>query len=151
METMTERQTIALSSGSWLVGRLLEYRGTLGLPELDRTMPFLVAMPLGTDGALMTSKHGVYALGNMHGGPVLDLPVDDGGAFGPLRAGTPVERSDNRRQVAIADCHDTGALFIEASRLMNADNRISDDTHACNVDAVRRMTRPHAEVFAPAE
>lgn len=150
MAIMTEQLTISLSSASWLMGRLFEYRMDLDLPELDRDVPFLVAMPLGTDGVLVDTEIGFYTLANMHAGPKLDLPVDDGRPSGSMSVGSPIIRCDSRRIVTIADCHDTAALFVEASQSMNADNRISDDTHACNIDAAARFTRPYAEVFADA-
>lgn len=146
--TMTEDQTMALTSGTWLVRRLIEYRGKLGLPAPDLAVPFLVSMPAGMDGAMMTGEIGVYTLANMHAGPALDLPAPTDGAFDPVRVGTPVERSAQRRTVASADCHDTAALLSEASRLMNRDNRISDDTHACLLESIERMGRPYETIAA---
>lgn len=143
MPTMTEHQTMSLTAGTWLVGRLIEYRGKLGLPTLDLDIPFLVSMPAGMDGALMTGAIGVYTLANMHGGPTLDLPAPTDGGFDPVRVGTPVGRSEQRRLVAAANCHDTAALLAEASLLMNQDNRISDDTHACLLESIERMSRPY--------
>lgn len=150
MDTMTEHLTISLSSASWLIGRLFEFRADLGLPELDREAPFLVSMPLGTDGVLVDSEMGSYTLANMHAGPKLDLPVDEGLPFGPMSVGSPVLRCESRRIVINTDCHDTAALLIEASRLMNDGNLISDNTHASIVESVKRMSRPYAEVFASA-
>jgi hypothetical protein len=148
MPTMTEHQTMSLTAGTWLVGRLIEYRGKLGLPTLDLDVPFLVSMPADTDGALMTGAIGIYTLANMHAGPALDLPAPTDGAFDPVRVGTSVERSAQRRTVALADCHDVAALLTEASILMNRDNRISDDTHACLLESIERMSKPYETIAA---
>lgn len=142
MKTMTDEQVISMSFGTWAVRRLTELRSRLGLPALDATVPYLVAMPAGTDGALMNDGGVAFTLANRHAGPMLDLPVHAEDDLPPLRVGGEIERTEERRMVLLVSCHDTSALLAEASRMTMERGHISEDTHQCLVASSLRLDTP---------
>lgn len=126
---MTDDQIIAISTSAWLVGRLDEYRRDLGLPVLDRTRPFLMAMPADMDGALVGHGDDRFLIANRDGRQSFDLPAMDDLPLDRARVGSTAARGTERRIVPLAECHDTRALFEQASLEMVRTGRIHADTH----------------------
>jgi hypothetical protein len=142
LPVMGEDLAISLSFGAWTVRRLLELRRDAGLPDLDLRVPFATAMPAGTDGATMTDGDVVFTLANRHSGPILDLPDDESAPFSPLRAHTTIDRTERRRNVPLAECHDAQDLLVEAADAAFAAGLVSGDTRRTLIDAAERGRRP---------
>lgn len=142
MPALTENQVLAMTQGAWIVSRLTELRATAGMPPLDPTRPYLVAMPQGLDGCIVHINEVRATLANRHAGPVFDLPIDDGGELDDIRVGSDQEPSTRRRIVGVDGCHDATRELLIASATCVSKGLISDDTHQYNREAAYRIERP---------